>query len=1353
MIQKFLKLTRLRALALTAVMCVLGAGQAWADDVVCYTLDGTITGGSNGYATESEITQGSILWMVTGNTTMSPWRIGGKNLSEVDRPLYSTSAISDNITKVIVTNGTKTLTVNSMTLYVSSNADFSNAETVTGSFVASSTTTFARPVNSDWTNKYFKLVYNVTTSGNSNQYAQLTKMEFYTAVDNGKQDVTLSFPQSSYTANLGESFTAPTLSKSADVAVSYSSSKETVATVDATTGAVSIVGAGVTTITASFAGDNTYNSASAQYSLTVVDPNANDGSQEHPYTVAEARAAIDAGTGLTGVYATGIVSAIPTAWSDGYSNITFNIVDNDGDTDFLQAFRCVSGTGVDASTVAVGDIVVVKGNLTKYGSTYEFAQGCELVSLTHPTVTVEAPTFSPAAGTFTEAQNVTISCATDGVTIYYTTDGTEPTTSSAQYSSAIAVSTTTTIKAIAVKGSDQSTVATATYHFCSANSPYTVTEALAFSEYPANDIYVSGIVSKAPTQAPTSNGELTYYISVDGSTTNQLQVYKGKGLNETVFTAQEDIQVGDEVTIFGNVKIYNSTKEFDTGNYLVAFNRPATPIGTIALNWTNPEGVTVHVLNAEDTSIEYTSGDKVAKQTTIKIELDMPSYYQVESILVQDGTQTFDMANYSNWVFTVLYDGDITITVTVTDTRSFAELSYASDGSQWDSQTGTVTISSADEFVQPVLFINNGANISDEITYSSSNTAVATVNTEGTITIVGPGTAVITATFAGNNEYKPSTASFTIVYNNGTSADLFVRVTSTTGLTDGDYLIVYEEGTLAFDGGLETLDAVSNTISVIIENDAIAKTDDNYAARFTIAAVDGGYSIQAASGKYIGNASDTNALTASDDVITNTISFGDNNEANIVSVGGAYLRYNATSGQERFRYYKSSSYTNQQPIYLYKLGGEPDERQTVTLTFENIPSEININETATYTVTSSVEGLTITYASNKEDVVMVDENTGEIAALAVGEATITATFAGNDDYQPATASYTIQVVDPNIQTSYVALVAKYDGKYFAMNANGGATWGATEVDAVNGKVITERTDAISWLITPATANSTAKVIIKNISSKKFLNYSNSVSLSEGTTSSNWDIDSEHDSWTNNTNRSMVYRASANGFKNYAVSNIGTSDYASDYTHAYPFTPGYTRTVTVGNWGTFCIDHTIAANDYSGVTFYSIAGKVLNSAEEPMSLVLSEETGELMAGVAYIFQANEGAEKLIAAFSEESIDEPFVAADNNGLQGSFDGENVEEGMYILKNNTVVKCGTGNRIGANRAFIDMESVPIYYGLTNAAGVKTLGFSGSDVDGIQALDGEIRTGVIYNLAGQRLQRPMRGVNIVNGKKMLIK
>ena len=81
------------------------------------------------------------------------------------------------------------------------------------------------------------------------------------------------------------------------------------------------------------------------------------------------------------------------------------------------------------------------------------------------TSAVATPVFTPVAGYYEEAQNVTITCATEGATIYYTTDGTNPTNESTQYTEAIAVSQNTTIKAIAYLGEEFSFVATARYTF------------------------------------------------------------------------------------------------------------------------------------------------------------------------------------------------------------------------------------------------------------------------------------------------------------------------------------------------------------------------------------------------------------------------------------------------------------------------------------------------------------------------------------------------------------------------------------------------------------------------------------------------------------------------------------------------------------------------------------------------------------------------------------------------------------------------------------------------------------------------------------------------------------------------
>ena len=152
---------------------------ASAAEKLVYTLDGTVTGGTSGYASESEITQGVHSWKVTGNTTMNPWRIGGNTLTSIDRPLYSTTSFSNTISKVELTVGAASnITVNSLKLQVASNSGFEPlVETVTRTFAANSTITFSG--SEDWTNCYFKIIFNVSVSGSSNRFVQVSSVKFY----------------------------------------------------------------------------------------------------------------------------------------------------------------------------------------------------------------------------------------------------------------------------------------------------------------------------------------------------------------------------------------------------------------------------------------------------------------------------------------------------------------------------------------------------------------------------------------------------------------------------------------------------------------------------------------------------------------------------------------------------------------------------------------------------------------------------------------------------------------------------------------------------------------------------------------------------------------------------------------------------------------------------------------------------------------------------------------------------------------------------------------------------------------------------------------------------------------------
>ena len=160
---------------------------------------------------------------------------------------------------------------------------------------------------------------------------------------------------------------------------------------------------------------------------------------------------------------------------------------------------------------------------------------------------------------------------------------------------------------------------------------------------------------------------------------------------------------------------------------------------------------------------------------------------------------------------------------------------------------------------------------------------------------------------------------------------IYEKVTSTPSDWSGRYLIVCETENVAFDGSLTTLEVASNNKTVTIQDSRIFVAEDNF--YFTIEKDGGSYRIQSASGYYIGFAKDDNGLSSSQERnLSNFISFNDSTfEVNIKSMVGSYLRYNASSSHKRFRYYKSTTYTNQKAIQLYRLV-EGIEEQTYKVT-------------------------------------------------------------------------------------------------------------------------------------------------------------------------------------------------------------------------------------------------------------------------------------------------------------------------------------------------------------------------------------------------------------------------------------
>ena len=242
---------------------MLLACATFASEAVYYTLTPT-KGTNSAYADNCDIKIGDITWNLTGNSGEIPWRIGGKagkdKTETTDRTLYSKTALNQNVTKIVVTHGNaSSITVNSFTLLVG-NADFSEAVTYPGTFTANSTSTFTRPEGDDWSNKYYKFVYNVTFSGNSSRYLQFSKAEFYYITEDIPATA-IEVSPTSLDLVIGEksTLTATLTPANATDVVEWTTSAEGVATVE--NGVVTAVGEGTATITATSVADNTISAA------------------------------------------------------------------------------------------------------------------------------------------------------------------------------------------------------------------------------------------------------------------------------------------------------------------------------------------------------------------------------------------------------------------------------------------------------------------------------------------------------------------------------------------------------------------------------------------------------------------------------------------------------------------------------------------------------------------------------------------------------------------------------------------------------------------------------------------------------------------------------------------------------------------------------------------------------------------------------------------------------------------------------------------------------------------------------------------------------------------------------------
>lgn len=256
-------------------------------------------------------------------------------------------------------------------------------------------------------------------------------------------------------------------------------------------------------------------------------------------------------------------------------------------------------------------------------------------------VTVAKPTFSLAGGTYYGTQQVEIQKPEGVARVLYTTDGNVPSSAnsvgvSITENTPITVSETTTIMAIAIDASGkESAVASATYTILpsiantqatayTTEEAKTLIDATSADQLAAEKVYVKGKISKIDNFNSTY-GSITYWL--DG---NAFEVYSGLGLNNIKFTAIDNIVVGASVIIYGNVKKYNSTYEFDKNNYLVEYTEPAgfvekpviteTSTPDLGNSYYTTSTATATIASAtEGATIQYAiTGDDVTDAATIE---------------------------------------------------------------------------------------------------------------------------------------------------------------------------------------------------------------------------------------------------------------------------------------------------------------------------------------------------------------------------------------------------------------------------------------------------------------------------------------------------------------------------------------------------------------------------------------------------------------------------------------------------------------------------------------------------------------------------------------------------------------
>jgi LysM repeat protein len=373
---------------------------------------------------------------------------------------------------------------------------------------------------------------------------------------------------------------------------------------------------------------------SAVYTITPVLPAPTFSPAAGSYSSSQSVTISDATAGTTIYYTTN--GTMPTTSSTVYSGaITVSA------TETLEAIAAKTGFTNSAVTTAVYTIVPA----------------------------LPAPTFSPAAGTYTTAQSVSISDATAGATIYYTTNGTTPTTSSTAYSGPITVSATETIEAIAVEtGYSNSTVATAAYTI----APVLPTPTFS----PSAGTYTT---SQSVTISDATTGTTIYYTT-NGTTPTTSSTKYSSAITVSATEMLEAIAVETGYT--------NSAVA--TAAYTIIPVLPAPTFSPVAGTYTAAQSVTISDATAGTTIYYTTNGTTPTTSSTVYSgPITVSATETLEAIAAETGYTNSAVATAAYTIAPLLPAPTFTPpagsyatsqTITISDATAGATIYYTTNG-------------------------------------------------------------------------------------------------------------------------------------------------------------------------------------------------------------------------------------------------------------------------------------------------------------------------------------------------------------------------------------------------------------------------------------------------------------------------------------------------------------------------------------------------------------------------------------------------------------------------------------------------------------------------------------------------